>query len=496
MQNNEGLLPCSTEENKQLLRHIFSNCCDLVFRNFEIDGGKTSCFIAYINGAVRIENISESILKPLMSTHMVKSDASWLAKHIKLTVSTVCAAEEIKTAGDVTDRLLGGYCLLFADGCPTCLALDVEGWAMRQTGEANVEPTLRGSVESFVEDITINTSLIRRRIKTPKLKVERMGIGTISKTAVMIAYIEGIADDIVVDKIRSRLKSIDADMVLESGTIENFIRDNPYCPFPTIEFTERPDLSALALSEGRVVVLTDNAPFVLIAPAVFSHFFMAAEDAFVSPYFTVFITIVRGLAFFISLLAPSIFIAITLFHQEMIPYQLLETLVASRSDLPFPIFFEVLLMELAFDLISEAGERLPRAIGSSLSIVGAIVLGQAAIQSGLVSPSTVVVVAATATASFVNPKLNMSRASRILRFPFMILGASMGLFGIVMGGLTLLIYMVSIRSFGVPYMSPFSPSGKGDWQAMLLRLPLRFAPQRPTAIQKNNVTRVKNRSGA
>jgi len=480
------------DENMQEIKNAFNNCCDLSFREFTINGGKTRCFIAYIEGTVKLDLINDNILKPLMSWQ-VKSiteslfNIDWIIENINKSTAPICEVSEVKNISEITDGLLGGCCVLFVDQNAVGLSLNVEGWEQRKTGEAEVEPVLRGAKESFVESITLNTALLRKRIKTPNLKLEKMEIGRISKTSVIIAYISGIAEDGLIKEIRSRLKRIDIDIVMESGILEHFVSDSTQTPFPVIEVSERPDLSTLALSEGRVVIIVDGTPFVLIAPAVFADFFVSVEDNYTPTYFTVLIILLRYVAFFIALLAPSFFIAVTTYHQEMIPYQLLSTFISARVDLPFPVFLEALLMEITFELLREAGERMPRAISPSVSIVGTLVLGQAAIQSGLVSPIMVVIIAITATASFVNTKL--SRSIRALKLPFMILAASLGLFGIVMGGLVLMILMVSSRSFGVPYMSPFTPSKGEDLKTLVFRFPLWFSNKRPTSIQKNNIIR-------
>lgn len=484
------------DENIRNIEAEFFNCYDISFRDFLINEGKTRCSIVYIAGIVDNDTINESILKPLMTSELKSLSEDFgidcIVDYIGKSVASISGVKSVKEMSEAVGKLIEGYCILFVDKNSNALALDTEGWNKRETGEANVEPVLRGSTESFVESIKINTALLRKRIKTTKLKLERMEIGRISKTTVIVSYIDGIADAAVVQEIKSRLKRIDIDYVMESGNIEHFIDDNPLSPYPLIEYTERPDSSAFALTEGRIVILTDGSPFVLIAPTVFSHFFVSAEDNYAVSYFAPFIIIIRYLAYLISLLAPSAFIAMTTYHPEMIPYQLLQTLVAARSELPFPILLEALLMEITFELLREAGERLPRQIGASLSIVGALVIGQAAIQSGLVSPAMVVIIAGTATASFVNPKLNMSRSVRVLRFPFMFLAAFLGLFGLVMGILSLLILLISLRSVGVPYMTPFAPLKFGEWKTLILKFPLWLSNKRPSSIQKNNIVRTAN----
>jgi spore germination protein KA len=483
--------------NLQIIKTIFKDCYDLSIREFSIQKDNVKCFIAYIDGTVNYAEINENILSALMKTDIQiqtqnNTSLNGIIQFLKQSDISITNAIEISNAKEIVEKLLNGFCLLFVDKIDISLALGVEGWEERKYGESKVEPILRGSPASFVENIKINTALIRKKIKSPELKYEMFKLGTLTQTQIVIAYINGIVDQKIVDVVRDRILNVDVDIVIESGHIQHFIEENKISIFPLAEFTERPDLSAIALSEGRVVILVDGTPFVQIVPTVFSDFFIAAEDNFIPSFFTPFIIILRYVAFFMALLFPSLFIAATTFHQEMIPFQLLTTLVASRANLPFPVFFEAVLMETTFELLREAGERLPTAIGQSLGIVGALVIGQAAIQAGIVSPAMVVVVAATGTASFVIPKQNMSRTVRMLKLPFMISAATLGIYGISIMGLAILILMVSLRSVGVPYMAPFSPSNKGDWKTMIFRLPAWLSNNRPTSIQKNNIKRTKN----
>jgi spore germination protein KA len=489
----ELYLKSNIDENISLMKNIFTGCYDVIIREFAINNGEIKSFIIYVSGVVNNEEINDNILSPLMNEIKLKNSEgeNSIVNILKISNITISGASETKAVKEIVKDIFNGSCLLFVDGCDKALSLSVKGGETRQISEATVEPVLRGSAEGFVEDINTNIALIRRRIKTPELKMEKYEVGRISKTIVIIAYLKGLANDSAVEEIRKRINKIDVDMIVESGNIEHFIEDSRLSPFPQMELSERPDRSALALADGRIVTLIDGTPFVLLLPTVFADFLISVEDNYVGIYFAQFIIIIRYISFLTALLLPSIYIAITTYHQEMIPYQLLTTIANSRLDVPFPVFLEALLMEGSFDLLREAGERLPRPISQSLSIVGTIVLGQAAIQSGLVSPVMVVVLSITATASFVNPKINMVRSVRILRFPIMILAATIGIYGIIMGLLVLLIHMASLRSVGVPYLSPSGPLNIKDWKNSIFKLPLWIATKRPSFIQKNNVKRVK-----
>jgi len=495
----ENNISLNIDENLQKLKGIFVDCFDLIIREFTTNGGKLRCFIAYFDGTIDKELLNNNVLKPLMTDSLnlyadEKTSLSTLINHLEESAVSIAQVNELSKMSEIVKNMLRGVCVLFVDANSTALTLGVTAIEARKVDKAENEPVVRGPGEGFVESLTVNISLIRKRIKTEQLKLEKLNLGRISNTDIVIAYIKGLAEDTLVEEIRQRLKRIDIDIILESGNLEQLIEDTPLSPFPQMEASERPDNCAMALADGRVAIIIDGTPYVILLPVVFSNFLTSTEDSYARTYFAPFIISFRYIAFLLSLLAPSLYIAITTFHQEMIPFQLLTTLAASRSSIPFSGFVEALLMESTFELLREASERLPRTLSQSLSIVGAIVVGQAAVQAGLVSPSMVVILSVTATSSFVNPKISMSRAIRVIRFPLMILAATLGIFGIVMGLLVILIHMASLRSFGVCYITPFAPISLKDYAYSIFKLPLRYSQTRPSFIQDNNPTRVSKTS--
>jgi len=331
--------------------------------------------------------------------------------------------------------------------------------------------------------------LLRRKIKDPNLWLETKQIGRVTKTDVAIMFIKGIASEDVVEEVRTRLDRIDIDSILESGYIEELIQDETFTPFPTVYNSERPDVIAAELLEGKIAILVDGTPFVLVVPALFISFLHAAEDYYQRADISSLIRILRYVGILISLLAPSLYVAITTFHQEMLPTPLLLGLAAQREGVPFPAFIEALVMEVAFEILREAGLRMPRTIGPAVSVVGTLVIGQAAVEAGIVSAAMVIVVAITAISSFVFPSYSMSNAFRILRFPMMGLAASFGLFGIIVGIIALVLHLCSLRTFGVPYMSPFAPMIPVDQKDAVIRLPRWALFSRPRLINKTNVNR-------
>ena len=349
------------------------------------------------------------------------------------------------------------------------------------------QSVVRGPREGFSENIRVNTALIRRKIKDPSLWMESKEIGRLSKTNVAIMYINGVADDKIVKELHSRLDRIDIDGILESGNIEEFIQDSQYSPFPTVYNTERPDVVAAALLEGRIAILVDGTPFVLIVPALFVQFFQSSEDYYQRAIMASLIRLLRFFAFGISLLAPALYIAAITFQQEIIPPPLLISLAAQREGVPFPAFIEAVIMEITFEILREAGLRMPRVIGAAMSIVGAFVIGTAAVEAGIISAAMVIVVSITAISSFVSPTYDIAIAGRILRFLFMGMAASFGLFGIMVALIALILHLTSLSSFGVPYMAPLAPYSASGQKDTFIRLPIWKLLSRPKYISKNSV---------
>jgi spore germination protein KA len=286
-------------------------------------------------------------------------------------------------------------------------------------------------------------------------------------------YLQGEVDENVLSTLKERLNRIDIKGILETGNIEEFITEEMYSPFPTVFNTERPDTVAANILEGKVAIVVDGTPFVLTLPALFAEFFTSADDYYNKWDISTFVRILRYIAFFIALLGPSVYIALTTFHQEMIPTQLLMSLAAQREGVPFPAFVEALIMEATFEVIREAGLRMPKPLGQAISIVGALVIGQAAVDAGFVSPAMVIVVAITALSSIVFPAYNMAIPVRMLRFLMMSLAASFGLFGIAVGLFALIIHLTSIKSFGTNYMIPYAPNSKYLLRDTIIRAPYR-----------------------
>lgn len=386
--------------------------------------------------------------------------------------------------------MIDGNTIILMDKVDKALVIGSTGWKDRSISEPNAENVVRGPKDGFTENIEVNTSLIRRRIKSPYLRMELLTIGAETKTKVVIAYLEGTAKDEIVNEVRERLGRIEINGVLESGYIEELIEDNPFSPFPQIEHTERPDKISAAILEGRVAILVDTTPDVLIVPTTFLQFIQSSEDYYERYLIATLTRFIRILAYLISVTLPALYIAFTSYHQEMIPTTLALSIAASREGVPFPSIGEAFIMEGTFEILREAGLRLPKQAGQAVSIVGGIVIGQAAVQAGIVSQAMVIVVALTGISSFAIPAFNASASGRLLRFPLMLMAAVLGLPGILAGLSIIVIHLNSLRSFGVSYMEPFISSKKNEFKDTVVRYPWWALNRNPNYIARKGYRRV------
>ena len=448
-------IPLSTHLTRNMLqlKEIFENCSDVKFREYVISGSKpVKAAIIYVDGLVNTSLISDGALSPLMV------DSQWINevgklnsynayKIVKDRLLTIGEITETNQVNELADQIMAGNTALLLDGSGQALILNAKRWESRAVAEPETETVVRGPRDGFTENISVNTAHIRRRIRTSRLKSEGMKIGALTKTDVLIMYITGIVDDKVVQEVRTRLSRIDTDSILESGYIEEFIEDEPFTPFAQMNVTERPDKVAGGLLEGQVAILVDNTPFVLTVPYTFPQFLGSPEDYYNRYPWATFVRLLRIITLMIAMLGPSVYVAITSFHQEMIPTSLLISIASSREGIPFPAFMEAVLMEATFEILREAGVRLPRPVGPAISFVGALVIGEAAVTAKLVSPIMVVVVALTAIASFTIPSLEGSIAIRLVRFPIIFLAGALGLFGVMVALLAILIHLCALRSF-------------------------------------------------
>lgn len=484
------------QQNLTDIRITLGNSPDLVIREIQIGrkGDIQAAFI-FIDGMVKSEKI-ESLLQILMvEVREANLDKGFAASRAltDLIDKTSLPIGDVKTFTKfeaLFDGILSGNTVLLIDGYNVGLSADIRGWEKRTVKEPETQTVVRGPREGFTETLRTNTTLIRRKIRDPRLWLENKKIGRYTQTDVCMMYINGIANDKIVQEVRERLDKIDIDGILESGYIEELIEDAPFSIFPTVLYTERPDTAAASLLQGKIAIIVDGSPFILLVPVTFVSFMQAAEDFYTRTFIANLIRLLRYISLFIAALVPSLFVAITTYHQELIPTDLLISLAAQREGNPFPAFVEALLMETVFEILREAGVRMPRVVGSAISIVGALVIGTAAVEAGFVSAAMVIVVSLTAIANFVIPFQELGVAVRILRFMFMFLAASFGFYGVLIGMIAILLHVCSLRSFGVPYMKPFGPFVLSEMKDGILRFPWFAMRTRPRLTSnKNNLVR-------
>ncbi|MBT9171667.1 MAG: Spore germination protein B1 [Syntrophomonadaceae bacterium] len=494
LQNNrnsraEDRRPDSSDLDRrlELVRERLGESGDLVTRVFTSGNGRVRLALLYIDGMVDRKLLSDNVLRPIQDDNPLLRHYKELRPNNALTLieALVTNVSETATAPDLTQalrRVLSGDTALLVDGEERILILGTRFWAMRAVTEPETESAVRGPREGFTETLRVNTSLLRRRIRHEKLRLETMRIGRRTGTDIILAYIADLVNPRVLAEARQRIAAIDTDAILESGYIEEFIEDSPWSVFPQIEHTERVDKAAAAILEGRLVIMTDNTPIALIVPTFFFQFLQAAEDYYERFFIGIALRMLRLFVMNVALILPAAYVAVITFHQEMLPTPLLLSIAAAREGVPVPAVAEALLMEATFEVLREAGVRLPKTVGQAVSIVGGLVVGDAAIRAGLVSPSMVIIVATTAISTFAIPAFSASISLRLLRFPLIFLAGMMGLYGVIIGLLAILIHLASLQSFGVPYLTPLAHGTARDALKTFARPPWSLATWRPKVL--------------
>lgn len=452
--------------NLAYLQTLFRDCPDVVFKPYNVEDART-CLI-YLNGFVDDESIPLQGIKQLLLKDATEQFNQSRFDEKVIYTTPINETDEMKK---VVSEVLDGHSVVLIDDKDMAFIFKTKGGAYRQVSEPSSEAVVRGSKDGFIENIATNIVLIRQKIRSPQLKIIQKKLGTQTQTSVAVVYLEHLVNQELLIELQQRLDLIDIDGILESEYIEEFIEDNPLSPFPQIQNTERPDTTVAGLLEGRVAILLNGAPSVLIVPTTFWQLLQSSEDYYRRYYFSTFIRLIRHISVLTTLLLPAMYIALSTYHVELIPKDLVLTLMASREGIPFPAAFEAFTMEVLFEALREAGVRLPRLIGQTVSILGAIVIGTAAVQAGIVSAPMVIVTSITGIASSIIPKTSTADTLRLLRFPFMILAGLIGLFGISVGIVLLGSHLCSLRSFGTPFMAPIAPFVMREQKDVLVRGP-------------------------
>lgn len=465
----EAAIDTSLDVNRKKLEIIYRipRNKDLVIREIEVGkGSSATALIAYMEGLVDGVKLDRFVLEPLMGTrsHLYEGDT------IKQLINNVIPNGQIRrvdTFKSLEDGLNVGDTALIIDGIGEAIIVETKGWEHRGVESPKTEQTVRGSLAAFSENLRINTGLVRSLLHSSDLVTELIKIGKRGQLNCAVMYIDSIANTSLVNEVRRRLQGIETDYIADSGQLVQFIEDSPTLVFPQTLSTERPDRVANHLVEGRLAIILEGNPFVQILPVSFFSFFHSGEDFSAKSSITNFLRVIRLFGALISVVLPALYIAISNFHPEAMPTELLLAVAGSRESVPFPAWFEVLMMDISFELIREGGLRVPGVLGSTIGIVGAIILGQAAITAHLVSPIVVVIVAVTGLASFTIPEYRMASAVRLIRFLLFIVASLLGLVGLGMVMLIQVAILCGMKSFGMPYMDPIGPKTTANYDVVI-----------------------------
>ncbi|NLV86133.1 MAG: spore germination protein [Clostridiales bacterium] len=488
-QSDECKIKTRLQKSLDSIKDSLGNSCDVKTHTFKFGPEKRfSGAIVFIDGLVSSSTITESILRPIVSWQPIyKLGFSEDELADLVSGELLCAGEVTKVSllSELTLGCLSGDTAILLDGCPFGLVVSTKGWEKRNVTEPQAETVVRGPREGFTENLRTNTALVRRKLKSENLRVENLIVGRNTQTDICIMYLDGIADPKVIETVKYRISGLDVDSILESGYIEEYIEDAPFSPFATVGYTEKPDVVAARLLEGRVGIVVDGTPIVLTVPMLFIENFQTTEDYYTRPLYASLVRILRFIGYLITVFLPAIYIALINFHQELIPTTLLFTIANAREGTPFPALLEMMIMIFAFEILREAGIRLPRPVGQAISIVGALVMGDAAVSAGLVGAPILITVAITSVAGFLVPAQNDSAS--LLRLIMMLLASFAGWYGVSMGFLAVLLYIGSLDSFGTSYFDGFAWST--NLQDSIVRMPLWSMVRRPKDIARNNLVR-------
>lgn len=464
--------------NKKNLIKLFNNTSDLILYEFNTLCN-TKALVGYIDGLVDRNGLNHNLMKPLIKDLISPEEV--------LATIFVSGAKEIYTIKEIPKSLTTGNVVLFFENMEKAYLFDLGFWERRSIDEPSNERVVRGPKEGFIEDINVNKSLIRRKIRNNNLIFEDFTLGTETNTQVTLSYIKNIVNEEVLNEVRNRIKKIDLDSILDTGYIEHYIEDHPKTTISTIGNTEKPDVAVGKILEGRIAILCDGTPGVLTVPKVFIENLQTVEDYYLRPQFATFLRVIRFFALFTSILLPGFFVALKTFHQEMIPTKLLMSMSKNIETVPFTALLESLLMILFLEIIKESGLRIPSNIGTAVTVVSGLVLGQTAVQAGLVGPIMVIVIATAGIAEFMVPE--QREMTVIYRLIMLFLGGILGLYGIACGLVFILVQLTSLESFGVPYMYPIAPYDKEGMKDFILVRQIKEMNYRPKYISRNKARR-------
>ena len=481
-------------ENEKYLRSRLENCSDILIRPMRLgDKHKVDCLMVYIEVAVSNMMLDDSALGKMINHfwEISPEDIQEFVRHNSLGIADV---KKLENLDESIDAMLAGNAVFFIDGYDKAMKISSKGYPSTGVMEAESEKVLRGSREGFSDSVKSNSALVRKRLRDTRLKVEEYKIGVRSHTLTQVLYMDDLVHEGLLEEVKERLEEFQIDGILDSGMLEQLTEDVWYSPFPQYQTTERPDRAVQEILKGKVVILCDNSPEALILPGNFSSFMESSEDWYHRFEMASFLRILRYLAVIMATVLPGLYLAVIRFHTQILPSALILSFAEAREGVPFSSVVELIFLELAFELIREAGVRVPGSLGNAIGIVGGLVIGQAAVEANLVSPIVVMIVALTALGSMTVPNEEFAAAFRLVKYGFLILGGYLGIYGIVLGVYLVIGHLAGLISFGMPYLVPFiKKEQKGSRGEGVLRVPLRKRVLRPLYAREEQKIRLKRK---
>ncbi|PEF43257.1 spore germination protein [Bacillus wiedmannii] len=459
---------------------------DLTIREVALAGSFTRCAVIFLCGLTDKDNVYKYVVRTLQYEEVQKEEA--VVQTLLDRFISIAEVGKKTTFPDIINAILAGDTVILIDNIQTAIVINSRAWEKRSLEPPVTEDLIRGPRIGLNEDINVNKMLIRRSLRDPKLRFQSYIMGKRSQKEVTLVYIEDIINPYIVKELDRRLQSIVTDVVFETGTIEQLIQDNNLSPFPQFLNTERPDNIVASLAKGKAAILVDGSPFALIAPLVFVDIFQSVEDHYERWVIGTLLRILRMGSGIVAVLMPAMYVALVSYHQGLIPSKLAYSIAGAREGVPFPAYIETLMMALTMELIREAGIRLPKPMGQTIGIVGGLVIGEAAVNAGIVNPFLVIIIAVTAIATFSLPVYSITITFRILLFVFVLAATAFGLYGIILALIALAVHITNLKSVGVPYTTPIAPAFYKDWKEEIIRMPKSMLKDRPEYLQTKDST--------
>ena len=482
------------KENEDYIRARCENCADILIRPMRLgEERKIDCLMVYIEVAVANMMLDDSVLGKMIN-HFWESSPEQIGDFVRNNSLGIADVKKLNDMEEAFAALLAGNAVFFMDGYDKAMKISSKGYPNLGVSEAETEKVLRGSREGFSDSVKTNSALVRKRLRDTRMKVEETSVGVRSKTVVQLLYMEDLVQQSLLEEMKNRLEEFEIDGILDSGMLEQLTEETWYSPFPQYQTTERPDRAAQEILNGKIVLICDNTPYALILPSSFNGFMESSEDWYHHFETASFLRVLRYAALAAATLLPGLYLAVIRFHTQVLPTNLILSFAEAREGVPFSSVTELVFLELSFELIREAGVRVPGSLGNAIGIVGGLIIGQASVSANLVSPIVVMIVALTALGGMVIPNEEFASAFRLLKYMFLFLGGYLGIFGIVLGIYLTAAHLAGLLSFGMPYLLPFvKKEPVKDVGDGILRLPFRRRRVRPVYAKREESLRLKRR---